>query len=274
MSYSYGRQKPAAAAMNRLPIILLILAVTLFIAADLLLDFNFNWVDYAIVIIIALFGIKGYIKGIINTIFSLIGYILGLALAYLFSSKITLIIMQKTELGNTVGSKLNEMMPVLSTIGNFKASESETILDIISRIPELNKAVLGNPLLKQLMSVTSTAAKTGTMYSETVVTMNDLIVYTILKILVFLALFIVIKLLIIVLGKLLTRFLSSSAVLGTANRTAGMVLGFGVGILICYVVFVFAIPVLGSINIVKMPENYTDSVVLAWFNKFILLTPK
>jgi len=268
---SYGRPKPVAAAINRLPAILLFLAVAIFIAADLLLDFDFNWVDYAIVIIIALFGLKGYLKGLINTIFSLIGYLAGLIAAYIFSPKLALIVMQKTAIGQSLGNKLDEIIPALSKIENMKISEAQTLLSLADKIPELKQAASENHMLNQLLSVTSTAAETGSMYSETVLTVNDLIVFTILKILAFVVLFFVIKLFVLLIGKLLTKVLNSSAILGTANRTGGMAIGFVEGILICYLVFVFVIPALGSVNIIKMPENYTQSLVLVWFNKLIAL---
>jgi uncharacterized membrane protein required for colicin V production len=268
---SYGKPKPVAATINRLPAILLFLAVAIFIAADLLMDFDFNWVDYAIVIIIALFGLKGYLKGLINTIFSLIGYLAGLIAAYLFSPKLALIVMQKTTIGHSLGNKLDEVIPALSKIENMKISEAQSLLSLAEKIPELKKAATENQLLNQMLSVTSTAAETGSMYSETVVTVNDLIVFTILKILAFMVLFFVIKLVVVLIGKLLSRVLNSSAILGTANRTGGMAIGFVEGILICYLVFVFVIPALGSINIIKMPENYTQSLVLVWFNKLIAL---
>lgn len=276
MRHRYSKPKPAATAMNSLPLVILLLAVALFVAADLLLDFDFNWVDYVIVIIIALFGLKGYIKGLINTVFSLAGYLIGMIAAYLFSPKLTLMAMQKTTLGDAITNKLNEVIPVVSSIGSFKISDvqSESALSIIKKVPEIETAISSNTLLKQLMEVTNTAAGTGNMYSETVVTVNDLIVFTILKVLAFFVLFILIKLLILIIGKLLTKVLSTSTVLGTANRTAGMALGFAVGILICYVVFVFAIPTLGSINIIKVPETYTNSVALSWFNKLIMLIIK
>ncbi|NLE26005.1 MAG: CvpA family protein [Clostridiaceae bacterium] len=276
MRQSYGKPKPVAATMNRLPLVLLILAVALFIAADLLLGFDFNWVDYTIVIIMALFGIKGYIKGLINTIFSLAGYLIGMLAAYLLSPKVTLIAMQKTTLGDTITNKLSEVIPAVSSIGGFKISDtqSDSALSIMGKIPELEKAVSENAMLKQLMSTTNTVVETGTMYSETVVTVNDLIVFTILKVITFIILFILIKLLIVIIGKLLTKVLSSSAILGTANRTGGLAVGLAVGILICYVIFVIAIPILGSINIIKVPETYTDSIALSWFNKLILLIIK
>lgn len=276
MRQRYGKPKPVAATMNSFPLVLLLLAVALFIAADLLLGFDFNWVDYAIVIIIALFGLKGYIKGLINTVFSLAGYLIGMLAAYLLSPKITLLAMQKTALGDTITNKLSEVIPAVSSIGSFKISEtqSESALSIIGKIPELEKAVSENAMLKQLMSVTNTAVETGNMYSETIVTVNDLIVFTILKVIVFIILFILIKLLIVIIGKILTNVLSTSAILGTANRTAGMIIGFAVGILLCYVGFVLIIPTLGSINLIKIPETYIDSIALSWFNKLILLIIK
>ena len=47
LNSNYSKNKPAAAAMNRLPITILILAVVLFVVADLFFAFDFNWVDYA-----------------------------------------------------------------------------------------------------------------------------------------------------------------------------------------------------------------------------------
>lgn len=271
MRYSYGRPRPAAATMNRLPAILLFLAVALFIIADQVLGFDFNWVDYAMVIIVALFGLKGYIKGLVNTVFSLGGYILGLVCALIFSPKVAIIAMQKTSWGKSIGDKINELLPALSSVNTIKVNEAQSAMDFINKNPDFDKAVSANPLLKQLMSITNSAAETGSVYSETVITVNDLIVFTILKVLAIVVLFIAVKLLVVLIGKLLTSVLNSSAILGTANRTGGMALGFTAGLLICYIVFIFAIPTLASINIIKIPETYTDSIMLTWFNKIIMM---
>lgn len=266
MSYSYGRPKPAAATVNRLPAILLFLAVALFIAADLFLSLDFNWVDYVMVIVIALFGLKGYLKGLINTVFSFGGYILGLVLAFVFSPKLALIAMQKTTLGKSIGEKLNELIPTLSSVNAIKLNEAQSVMDVVSKNPDLDKAISENPLIKQLLTVTSTAAETGAMYSETVVTVNDLIVFTVLKVLSLVVLFVAIKLLVVLIGRFLTTMFNSSAILGTANRSGGMAIGLAVGLLICYVVFLLAIPVLGSLSLIKIPDAYSQSVLLAYFN--------
>lgn len=269
MSHNYGKPTPTASAINRLPAVVLFLAVALFIASDILLDFDFNWVDYAIVIIVALFGFRGYLKGIINTICSLGGYIIGLICATIFSPKLALIAMQKTSLGESIGEKINDIIPTLSSISAIKINDAQSTFDFIKNNPDLSKVISANPLINQLMSVTSTAADTSSMYSETVVTVNDLMVFSVLKVLALVVLFFVIKLVVVLIGKLLTSILSSRAILGTANRSAGMAIGFAVGLLICYVIFVFAVPTLGSLNIIKVPDTYTQSIILSWFNSLV-----
>jgi len=276
LRHSYGKPKPVAAAMNRVPIFILLFSVIALIAADLLLGFDFNWVDYTIVIIIALFGLKGYIKGLINSVFSLAGYLIGMIAAYLLSPKVTLLAMQKTKLGDAITNKLNEVIPAVSIIGNMKipGTEPGSAMSIMDKIPDLEKAITENSMLKQLMTFTNTVVETGDLYSETVVTVNDLIVFSILKVISFIVLFILIKLLIVIIGKIITGLLSGSLVLGTANRVAGMTIGFAVGILICFIVFVIAVPILGAIRIINVPETYSDSIVLSWFNKSLMLILK
>lgn len=270
MSYNYGRPKPVATTVNRLPAIILFVCVALFIAADILLDFDFNWVDYAIVIIVAFFGFKGYLKGLVNTVFSLGGYVIGLICAFLFSPKLALIAMQKTTWGKAIGDKINEMLPALSTVNTVKVAETQSTIEFINENPSVHEVFSENLMLKQIMTAVNSASDTSSMYSDTVVTVNDLIVFSILRVLAVIVLFIVIKLLVVIIGKLMTSVINSSAVLGTTNRTVGMAIGLASGLLICYVLFIFAIPTLDSLNIVKVPEDYSNSLVLDWFNRMVL----
>ena len=271
MGYGYNKPRPVASAINRIPAVILFLAVAVFIAADLLLGFEFNWVDYAVVIIIALFGLRGYFRGLINTIFSLAGYILGIICAFIFSPKVALLTLQKTSLGKSIGEKVESLIPALSNIQTIKISDANSSLDLLNKTPELNNAISSNPLLKQLLTLTNSAADTSVAYNETVITVNDMIAYTILKVLAIVLIFISVKLLVVLIGKLLTKILSHSAVLGTANRTGGMAIGLGIGIIITYVIVVFAIPFIGSLNIIKIPDTYSDSIVLKWFSDLILM---
>ena len=127
-------------AVSKLPAALLFLAVGLFIAADLLFGFDFNWVDYAVVIIIALFGLKGYIRGLVNTVFSLAGYILGIICAYAFSSKLALLAMQKTGIGKAIGERIDRILPAVSQLPAINLGGLGSSSDLFEKSPQLNEA--------------------------------------------------------------------------------------------------------------------------------------
>lgn len=255
--------------MNRLPVFLLFLAVAAFVAADLILDYDFNWIDYVIVVLLALFGYRGYLKGFVNTIFSFAGYILGLIGAYIFSPKLALIFMQKTAMGKVIGERINHIIPALASVNTGGTGEPRSVMDILSKNPALNDVVSGNHFIKRLITLTADAAETGSMYEDTVQTLNDYVVFAILKVISLILLFIVIKLLIVLIGRIMTSVLGSTAILGTANRTFGMLLGFATGLLICYVIFMLAVPVLGSMNIIKSSDAFDRSVLMNWFSNYL-----
>ncbi|NMA66721.1 MAG: CvpA family protein [Clostridiaceae bacterium] len=269
MNYRFGKPRPVAQTMNRMPAVLLLLAVISVVAIDLIFDIGINWVDYILIAIIALFGFKGYLKGLVNTVFSLGGYILALIAAAIFSPKLSLYIMNNTTIGSNISEKINEVVPALSSINTIKISGSQSLADIFNENPLVKNAVSENPVLEQLLSFTSKASDTSAMYAETVTSVNDFIVYSLLRIMALIVIFIAVKLIVVIIGKLLTSVLNSSAILGTANRTAGMAVGFTVGILVCYMVFILLIPVLGALNIVKVPEAYPESFIINFASKIL-----
>lgn len=120
------------------------------------------------------------------------------------------------------------------------------------------------------MMITNSAADTGTSYQETVVTMNDMLTFTIMKVLAIIVIFIVVKLLVVLIGKILTSVLNYSTIMSTANRTGGMALGLGVGIIVTYLIFALVIPFIGSLNIISIPEPFSDSIVMGWFSNLII----
>lgn|GEM_PF-277139 len=265
MGYGYRRPRPANQTASKLPAVILLLAVVLFIAADLLFGFDFNWVDYVIVGIIALFGLKGYLRGLINTVFSLAGYLIGIICAYVFSSKLALLAMEKTGLGEAIGNRINKILPAISQLPAMSFGEGQSALEFLEKNPQLNTAISESPFLKQLMAITNSAADTGTAYSDNVVTLNDMITFTIMKVLALVVIFIVVKLLVVLIGKILTSVLNISTIMGTANRTGGMALGLAAGFIVTYLVFAVVIPFIGSLDIIKFPEPFSESIVMKWF---------
>ncbi|HOQ76252.1 MAG TPA: CvpA family protein [Thermoclostridium sp.] len=270
MGYGYRRPRPAAQAASRLPAVILFLAVGLFIVADLIFGLDFNWVDYAIVIIIALFGLKGYIRGLINTVFSLAGYLLGMILAYVFSSRLAHIAMEKTGIGEAIGNRIEKIIPAISQLPAISTDQAKSYLDFIEKNPQLNQAISDSPFMNQLMAITNSAANAGPEYQDTIVTMNDMLTFTIVKVLAIIVIFIVVKLLVVLIGKILTSVMNSSTVLGTANRTGGMALGLGAGIIVTCLVFAIVIPFIGSLGIVKLPDPFSDSIVMGWLSKLMM----
>ncbi len=270
LRYNYGRPRHVATTMNRIPIILLFGVSISVILADLILDIGMNWIDYILIAIIFLFGLKGYLKGLVNTVFSFAGYFLSLIIAMIFSPKLSLFAMANTSLGKSIGDKINEVVPALSAINTIKIDQAQSAIEVLENSPEVLSAFSDNPLLGQLISITARASDTSAMYEANVITVNDFIVYSLLKVIALIILFIAVKLIAVIIGKILTSVLSNSAILGTANRTAGMAVGFAAGILICYVLFVLLIPAVGSINIIKIPEAYAESAILKWSNTLLL----
>lgn len=266
----YGRPRPVATIMNRIPLVLLFGVAVAVIMADLILDIGLNWIDYILIGIIALFGLKGYLKGLVNTVFSFVGYFLSLIVAVIFSPKLSLLVMANTPLGKTISEKLNEAVPALSAINAIKIDQAKSAAEMINNNPELLNAFSDNPLLGQLISITAKASDTSAMYEANVITVNDFIVYSLLKVIALVVLFIFAKLIAVIIAKLLTSVLNASAVLGTANRTFGMLIGLAAGVLICYVLFILLIPAVGSLNIIRIPEAYTKSAILNWSNTFII----
>ncbi len=266
----YGRPRPVATSMNRIPLVLLFGVAAAVIMADLILDIGLNWIDYILIGIIALFGLKGYLKGLVNTVFSFVGYFLSLIVAVIFSPKLSLLVMANTPLGKTISEKLNEAVPALSAINAIKIDQAKSAAEMINNNPELLNAFSDNPLLGQLISITAKASDTSAMYEANVITVNDFIVYSLLKVIALVVLFIFAKLIAVIIAKLLTSVLNASAVLGTANRTFGMLIGLAAGVLICYVLFILLIPAVGSLNIIRIPEAYTKSAILNWSNTFII----
>jgi uncharacterized membrane protein required for colicin V production len=269
LGYGYRRPRPAAQSASKLPAVILFLAVGLFIVADLLFGFDFNWVDYAIVTIIALFGLKGYIRGLVNTIFSLAGYLLGIICAYVFSSRLAFLAMEKTGIGEAIGKRIEKALPAISQLPAISFGEAQSSLEFIESNPQINEAISESPFLKQLVAITNSAADTGTAYQDNIVSINDMLAFTIVKVLAIVAIFIVVKLLVVLIGKVLTSVLNYSGIMNTANRTGGMALGLAAGMIVTYLVFAVVIPFIGSLNIIKLPEPFSDSIVMGWFSKLM-----
>ncbi len=277
MSRSIRRSKAICANIQRTPIVLLFLGVAAIIAADRFLGFGLNGFDYGALIVLALFALKGYLQGLVNTVFSLLGYIGGAIGAMLLSPAAAGWAMQHTGLGKALGERLAKMLPLLSSVPVPAPETTEqltTAVNWVGSSPAAQQALEGQPLLMQVLGTANPVIGTTGAFDAPVANLNDWLVWSLLRILAVFVLFLGIKLLLVLAGKLITALMTMSTVLGTANRTGGMALGLLVGLVIVYVLVGVVIPFLGSLHLVSIPDAFTESKCLYWFNQLVALRGK
>lgn len=277
MAYNLRRSKANRTNIRRTPIILLLLALAALIAADRFIGLGMNGFDYAALVLIALFALKGYLQGLVNTVFSLLGYILGAIGAILFSPSVAAWAMTHTGLGQGLSERLGKLIPQLSVIPVTAPSTTTGISSAATWLaanPSARQALEGHPLLRQAFQTANPFASDGAVLAAPVANLNDWLVYSLLRILAVFLLFLVFKLVLALIGHLITSLMNLSTILGTANRTAGMALGLLVGFIVLYVLVGTVIPFLGSLHFVKIPPAFTDSKVLSWFNALVAFIGK
>lgn len=270
MSYGYKKPRPIRSSVSRLPLVILVIAVALLFVANQVLSLAFSWVDFTAIAIVALLGLRGYLKGFVNSLFGLLGYVIGGFAAIMFSPNLAVYIMENTKIGSGFSDKLNDLVPGLSNININGFSTVSSSANFIRSNPQASEALEKQPILNQLFLAGDPAGKSLESLSGNVDNLNDLLVYSLLRILAIFVLFLVVKLIVVLIGKFITSLMGKSAILGTANRSAGMALGLGIGLILVYALVVYVIPFLGSTKIIRVPEAYEESVLLAWFTNLLV----
>lgn len=280
MTRNLRRSKAMRTNIRRTPIVLLLLGLAALIAADRFIGLGLNGVDYAALILVTLFALKGYLQGLVNTVFSLFGYILGAVGAILLSPSLASWAIKNTGLGTGLSERLEKLIPVLSGIPATAPSTASGLSSAAAWLaanPAARKALEGQPWLQQAFQTANPflAANpfltTGSVQAAPVTNFKDLLVYSLLRILAVFLLFLAFKLVLMLIGHFITSLMNLSTVLGTANRTAGMALGLLVGFIILYVLVGTVIPFLGSLHFLKIPQAFSESRILYWFN--VLVSP-
>lgn len=270
MASSRRRPPSLGETANRLPVVLVVLAVAALIAADLLLNWPLTWIDYLAVGIIAFFAVRGYRKGLVDSLFGLAGYLAGAIAAVVFSPRAAVFLMNHTAFGESFSKKIESIAPGLFSIGigDFDAASSSA--DLVLKNPSIQEKLQENPLIRQLYLAGDPAGRASEALSGSVSTLGDLIVFSMFRMLAFMLLFAGVKLLVVLIGRLITLMLGRS-LLGAANRTGGMGVGLAIGLILAYATVVYVLPFLGSVRIIRLPEAYEDSLTLKWFSMLLSL---
>ncbi|NLO40167.1 MAG: CvpA family protein [Ruminiclostridium sp.] len=260
----YGQRKRTST--DKIPLIMLLVFLAGIIILDLVFKFGLNWVDYLIIGVIFFSAFIGYIKGLISAIFSLVGYVVAAVCAVLFSEPLAKLIMEKTQISKTVEEALTN---VYSGIPAF----SQQTLDLnsftnsnqfLQKYPQLQQFLGENMMFGQLFESVNPLKAGADAISSAISSIADLLVFSILKVISIIIVFFVVKLIVIIVGKLVNTLISQSNFLNTTNKTIGLALGVVIGCVVVFVAVSYIIPFVGSMNIIKIPDEYGQSQVLSW----------
>ena len=256
-----------SSSTDKIPLIMLLLCLIAIIVLDYFLKWGLNWVDYTIIGVVFFCAFIGYVRGLIRAVFSLVGYIAAVICAVLFSEPLSLFIMEKTKIGENVAKALedaysNFAVPAFKQTVDF--SVNETSNQLFEKYPALQEFLHDNTMFGQLFESVNPLESGAKVINDAILSITDLLVFSILKVVSIILLFFVVKLIVSIIGRLINSLISQSNFLSTTNKTIGLVLGTVIGCLVVFVAVSYIIPFFGSMNIVNIPKEYEESIILGY----------
>lgn len=252
---------------DRLPLIILVLILAAIILMDFIFKWGLNWVDYTIIGVVFSCAFVGYMKGLIKAVFSLVGYIAAVICSVVFSEPLAVLIMEKTKIREFISKSLENAysgitVPAFNQSVDFSVIESSN--QLYEKYPALKEFFTDNMLFGQLFESVKPLESGTEVLSDIVSSITDLLVFSVLKVITTIVLFFAVKLIISIIGRLINSLVSSSNLLSTTNKTIGLAIGAVIGCFIVFVAVSYIIPFLGSMNIVNIPDEYVESVILGF----------
>ncbi|ANW98566.1 hypothetical protein CSTERTH_05700 [Thermoclostridium stercorarium subsp. thermolacticum DSM 2910] len=251
--------------IDRIPIVILMIALAAVVFLNYILQWGLNWIDYTIIGVIFISAFVGYVRGLIKAVFSLAGYIAAVVCSALFSEPVALFIMEKTNIRETIVKTLEEAYSGF-TVPAFRQSVDFSVIEnsnqLFEKYPVLKEFLNDNTILGQLFDMANPLEAGANVLSDAVASLADLLVFSVLKVISIIIVFFLVKLIVSIIGGIINSLISHSGILSTTNKTVGMILGMVIGCVIVYVAMFYVIPFLGSLNIIAIPKEYGESVIL------------
>lgn len=264
--YDYTHKKRHART-DKIPLFLLLSILAAIIILNYFLKFGLNWVDFTIIGIIFFCAFIGYIKGLIGAIFSLTGYIIAVIGAVFLSEPVALFVMEKTKIGETVAKALENAysgfsIPAFSQ--SLDLSKIQSSNQLIENSNALQQFFKDNEIFRQLFENMNPLESGAKAISNVVTSITDVLVFSVLKVISTIIVFLIIKLIITIVARIVNNLISASNFLNTTNKTIGLLLGTIIGCFVVFVAISYIIPFVGSMNIIKIPDEYVKSQVIKW----------
>jgi len=253
--------------IDRIPVIILIVVLAAVILMGYFFKWGFNWVDYTIIGVIFLSAFAGYVRGLVKAVFSLVGYIAAVICSALFSEPVAFFIMEKTQIRDKIAEALEKAysgftIPAFNDAVDFSVIENSN--ELFEQFPALKELLNDNLILGRLFDMANPLEAGAEALGGAVTSLADLLVFSVMKVISIIIVFFVIKLIVSIIGGLVNSLISQSSFLSTTNKTIGMVLGAVIGCVIVFVAVSYVIPFFGSLNIVTIPDEYGNSVILRY----------
>lgn len=264
----YGYTNRKRTRTDKIPLIMLLIFLAGIIIMNYILKLGLNWVDFTIIGIIFFCAFFGYIKGLIGAVFSLAGYIIAVVCAVFLSEPVALFIMEKTQIGEIVAKALEDAYTGFTVPAFSQAFDFSKIQDgnhLMENSTALKQFFQDNELFHQLFESVNPLASGTQAVSNAVISITDMLVFSVLKVIAIIAVFLIVKIIITIITSLVNSLISASNFLSTTNKTIGLILGAVIGCLVVFVAVSYVIPFIGSMNILKIPDEYVQSQVIGWF---------
>jgi uncharacterized membrane protein required for colicin V production len=173
---------------------------------------SFNSIDIGIVVILALFGIIGFRRGLVKSIISLTSIIVGFIAAKLFYIRLADYITSATNIDSKINSFIYDKL--------------------MASFPNGQVSLTASDANSSLQWILTKLFHSENIINDTVSTISSQITVIILNVLAFVALFIVTIIIIKIIGVLLNK-ISQLPVLSFVNKLGGSIIGIIKGALLC-----------------------------------------
>lgn len=186
-----------------------------------------NWMDIGAVIILAATSIEGYMKGLIISFISMVGWVVATIVSMNFYPVVANYLIEKTVIYTKIVTAINNKVTVASNIG-----ESNQVPDLSSYI-KLPK-ILDHFIIQPDSNTTPFIGST----------VGDIAAKLMIDIISMVLIFIVVKILLMVIAHVLDKF-SKLPVLNQLNRFSGLLFGIAKGCIIVFVLLAVLVPIIG-----------------------------
>ena len=200
-------------------------------------------IDLVLICILLSFAAFGRIRGFSSMIINVFSIIIALAIAIAFTKPVTSYVKDHTKIDDKLKSKISTSLPLSETDVGIKPDEK-----------------LPKKLQEYIIETSNKAEKTK---EETLDVVSTELSDKILTICVGLSIFLVVRAILLIV-KLLSNFIKKIPVIGTIDRTGGLICGIIEGLVILYILFSVL-----SIVAPIISENILKAIDQSYIAKYI-----